>query len=107
MLTQVQKTHPALKHAAYSATTILPGEDSAAFEKLRRELIAELLPKGAFEHNVVATIACHLWRKQNLATFRLAELAREHFQAIQSERIAAALAEKARLAFLPLDTAGT
>ena len=63
------------------------------------------MPKGAFEHNVVATIARHLWRKQNLATFRLAELAREHFQAIQSERIAAALAEKARLAFLPLDTA--
>ena len=52
MLTQVQKTHPALKHAAYSATTILPGEDSAAFERLRRELIAELLPKGAFEHTL-------------------------------------------------------
>jgi hypothetical protein len=35
MLTRVQKTHPALKHGGYAATTILPGEDPTAFEKLR------------------------------------------------------------------------
>jgi hypothetical protein len=35
----------------------------------------------------------------------VAELAREHRHAIQSERIAATLAEKARLSFLPLDLA--
>jgi hypothetical protein len=88
MLTQVKKTHPALKHAGYSATTILPGEDSAAFEKLHRELIAELLPNGALEHDVVETIARLVWRKQNLATFRLAELARKHRDAIRYEHVA-------------------
>jgi len=88
MLTQVKKTHPALKHAGYSATTILPGEDSAAFEKRHRELIAELLPNGALEHDVVETIARLVWRKQNLATFRLAELARKHRDAIRYEHVA-------------------
>jgi hypothetical protein len=89
MLTQVQKTHPALKHGAYSTTTILPGEDSAAFEKLHRELIAEVLPNGALEHDIVATIARLVWRKHNLATFRLAELARKHRDAIRYEHVAA------------------
>ena len=105
MPTLVNKIHPALKHGGYAATAILPGENRADFEKLHQRLIAELAPVGALEDDIVATIARMVWRKQNLATFRLAELAREHFQAIQSERIAAALAEKARLAFLPLDTA--
>src|SRR5262245_20437404 len=77
MLTlESKKTHPALKHGGYSATTILPGEDQTAFEKLHRQLIAELSPKGMLEHDVVATIARLVGRKQNLATFRLAELAR-------------------------------
>jgi hypothetical protein len=88
MLTRVKKTHPALKHGGYSATSILPGEDLAAFEKLRRELIAELSPKGVLEHDIVATIARLVWRKRNLATFRLAELARKHYDAIRYEHIA-------------------
>jgi hypothetical protein len=49
MLTQVQKTHPALKHGAYSATTILPGEDSTAFKKLHQEVMAELSPNGILD----------------------------------------------------------
>jgi hypothetical protein len=105
MLTQVQKTHPALKHAAYSATTILPGEDSTAFKKLHQEVIAELSPEGTLERDAAETIARLRWRKQNLATFRVAEIAREHLQAIQSEHIAAALAAKDRLSFMPLDPA--
>ena len=36
------RNHPALKHGAYSATAVLPGERRAAFEKLHRGLIAEL-----------------------------------------------------------------
>jgi hypothetical protein len=96
MLTRVQKTYPALKHGGYSSTTILPGEDPTAFEKPHRQLIAELSPKGMLEHDVVATIARLVWRKQNLATFRLAELARERREAIRSEHVAAALAEKQR-----------
>jgi hypothetical protein len=74
MLTRVQKTHPALKHEGYSATTIPPGEDSAAFEKLQRQLIAEYSPEGMLEHDAITTMARLFWRKQNLGTFRMAEL---------------------------------
>jgi hypothetical protein len=62
-------------------------------------------PQGTLECDVVATLARLLWRKQNLATFRVAELAQEYRRAIQSERIAEALAEKHRLSFLPSDLA--
>jgi hypothetical protein len=48
------------------------------------------------EHDIVATIARLVWRKQNLATFRLAELARRRREAIRSEHVATALAEKQR-----------
>ena len=36
-----KKPHPALRHAGYSVTTILPGEDAAEFAKLHRDLISE------------------------------------------------------------------
>ena len=75
MPAQVTKLHPALKHAAYSATTLLPGEDRAAFEKLHRALISEFTPLGASEEDIVETMAHYLWRKKNLETFRIAELA--------------------------------
>jgi hypothetical protein len=74
MLVRVKKIHPALKHAGYSATTLLPGEDSAAFEELHRALIAEFTPVGALEEDIIADMARLTWRKQNLATFRVAKL---------------------------------
>ena len=84
MPTRFNKVHPALKHAGYSATTLLPGEDAAAFEKLHRALIAEFSPVGALEEDIVADIARLTWRKQNLATFRVAELANARHQKILS-----------------------
>jgi len=87
MLTRFNKVHPALKHAGYSATTLLPGEDSAAFETLHRALIAEFAPIGALEEDIVADIARLTWRKQNLQTFRIAELAKERHQKIRSEKV--------------------
>jgi hypothetical protein len=87
MLTRLNKVHPALKHAGYSATTLLPGEDSAAFEKLHRGLIAEFTPNGALEEDIVADIARLTWRKQNLATFRIAELAKRRRDQIDRERV--------------------
>ena len=87
MLTRFNKVHPALKHAGYSATTLLPGEDSAAFESLHRALIAEFIPVGALEEDIVADIARLTWRKQNLQTFRIAELAKERHQKIRSEKV--------------------
>src|SRR5262249_52653522 len=94
MPTPVNKIHPALKHGGYAATAILPGENRADFEKLHQSLIAELAPVGALEDDIVATMARFVWRKQNLATVRLAELAGERRQAIRSEHVAAALAGK-------------
>jgi len=87
MLTRFNKVHPALKHAGYSATTLLPGEDSAAFESLHRALIAEFTPVGALEEDIVADIARLTWRKLNLQTFRIAELAKERHQKIRSEKV--------------------
>ena len=87
MLTRFNKVHPALKHAGYSATTLLPGEDSAAFETLHRALIAEFTPIGALEEDILADIARLTWRKQNLQTFRIAELAKERHQKIAYEKV--------------------
>src|SRR5258708_344541 len=87
MPTRFNKVHPALKHAAYSATTLLPGEDPAAFKKLHQELVAEFAPVGALEEEIVTDIARLTWRKQNLATFRIAELARRRREQIDREKV--------------------
>ena len=87
MPVQAKKLHPALKHAGYSAMGVLPGENAAEYEKLHRDLIAEFIPNGAFENNIVATMARVLWRKQNLQTFRIAELARRRCSQIRSEKL--------------------
>src|SRR5262245_36041180 len=84
MSIQVKKLHAALKHGAYSATAVLPGEDLEAFKKLHQECIAHYAPVGPLEDDVVATMARLLWRKQNLATFRLAELAHRREAALQA-----------------------
>jgi hypothetical protein len=83
----IKKVHPALKHGGYAATALLPGEDPVAFEKLHRDLIAELVPNGALEDDIVATIAHLVWRKQNLSTFRIAELARNRCARLRSEKL--------------------
>src|SRR5262249_38010054 len=86
MLIRVDKIHPALKHAGYSATTLLPGEDPAEFEKLNRALIDEFAPVGPLEEEIIADMARLTWRKQNLATFRIAELAQRRHAQINREK---------------------
>ena len=85
MRTRNDRRHPALKHGAYSATTVLPGESRAEFEKLHRDLVAEFSPSGALEDDIVMTIARLVWRKQNLATLRIAEHARAHRDAVEQK----------------------
>src|SRR5262249_23865742 len=87
MLIQLNKLHPALKHAGYSATTLLPAEDLAAFEKLHRALIHEFAPVGTIEEEIVADMARLTWRKQNLATFRIAQLAQKRHHEINAEKV--------------------
>jgi hypothetical protein len=86
MSVDVKKFHAALKHGAFSATTILPGEDPTAFKKTHEDIIAELAPDGALEDDVVWTLAHLVWRKKNLATPRIAELALEHESRIQARK---------------------
>jgi hypothetical protein len=86
MSVHVKKFHAALKHGAFSATTILPGEDPTAFKKTHEDIIAELAPDGALEDDVVWTLAHLVWRKKNLATPRIAELALEHESRIQARK---------------------
>ena len=76
-MAQIKKQHPALKHAGYSATTILPGESAADFKKLHKDLIFELNPNGALQEETVETIAHLVWRRKNIPTFRIAEGARQ------------------------------
>ena len=71
------RTPPALKHGAYSATAILPGESQAEFEKLHRDTITEWTPSGVLENDIVMTITRLLWRKQNLDTLRIEEEKRQ------------------------------
>jgi hypothetical protein len=87
MRSHVKKLPPALKHAGYSALTILPGESAAEFEKLHRDLIAAYTPIGPDEDAIVAKMARVLWRSQNLETFRIAELARARCEQIRREKI--------------------
>jgi hypothetical protein len=74
-----------LKHAVYSGMTLLPGEDADAFNKLHKELIAEFAPTGQIERDIVATMARLAWRKQNLATYRMAKLAQDRWNTIHSK----------------------
>jgi hypothetical protein len=74
---------PALRHGVYSAITVMPTEDPAAFEKLHKKLAAELMPSGELEHDIVATLARLIWRKQNLATLSMAEVAHQELESIR------------------------
>src|SRR5437867_3773278 len=84
---RVDKIHPALKHAAYSAATLLAGEDAAEFQKLHQRFLDEFIPVGPLEEDIVADIARLTWRKQNLATFRIAELAQKRLGQIKYEKV--------------------
>jgi hypothetical protein len=86
MSVHVKKFRAALKHGAFSATAILPGEDPAALKELHQKLIAELTPVGALEDHIVWTIARLVWRKEHLATLRIGELVLEHESRIQAQK---------------------
>jgi hypothetical protein len=53
---------------------------------LHEELLADLKPIGRLEDDIVRTITRLLWRKNNLSTLRMAELALEHESRIQVQK---------------------
>jgi hypothetical protein len=75
----------ALKHGCYSALNTLPTEDRAAFDKLHRDLVAEYKPTGVSEELVVSLMASCLWRRENIATYGLAEHARRIHSSISGK----------------------
>ena len=79
MSIRIDRLHPSVKHGAYSATDVLPGENRAAFEKLHRDLIAEHAPSGVHEQHIVRNMARLIWRQQNLATLGISELAQRQW----------------------------
>src|SRR3982074_3627692 len=81
-----RKLSSALKHGAYCMSSLLPGEDVAAFEKLLQDLVKEFAPTGALEEDIVVTMARHMWRKRHLATYRNAQIARERYSIIEAEK---------------------
>jgi hypothetical protein len=83
MAAQMKKRLAALKHGAYSAMNVLPGESAAEFEQLHQKLICEWTPNGVLETETITTLAHLLWRKKNLSTFRIAELARKRMREIR------------------------
>ena len=87
MSNRIDRLHPAVKHGAYSATAVLPGESPAEFEILHQDLIAEYAPSGVHEQHIVRKMARLIWRQQNLTTLRIANLAEEHRSAIRSKKV--------------------
>lgn len=68
-----KKIHPALKHGAYSATAVLPGEKQTEFKKQHDNLVAEFVPNGAFEDDLIMTVARLIWRRSRLGILNTAE----------------------------------
>ncbi len=97
MAERYKRTHPALKHGAYTSLGLLPGENRTEFEKLLQELIAEFTPRGPSENEIVASIARYTWRKKNLSTIRSATFARARFAEIKRSMVVQS-AERARAA---------
>jgi hypothetical protein len=83
MSTPTKKTPPALKHAGFSCTSVLPGEDASEFEKLHRAIVAELGLDGALEDEIGHSLAHFLWRKKNLAIFGIAQRAQQRMREIR------------------------
>jgi hypothetical protein len=85
MTAQTNKTPPALKHAGFSRTNILPGEDPSELEKLHRGLVSELNLNGALEDEIGSSLAHHLWRKRNLGIYGVAARAQQRMNEIYDE----------------------
>ena len=75
---------PALMHGCYSSLTVLPTEDEVAFEELHRDLIAEYKPDGRSEKIIISNLAKLTWRRENLVTYRLAEIVNRRHSSIYS-----------------------
>ena len=79
------RAQPALKHGAYSAMSLLPGEDPVAFRKLCIDLIAEYNITGPSERAIAFRLTRVIWREQHLAIYGFAARARQRYAEIRTE----------------------
>jgi hypothetical protein len=56
----------AIQHGIFSRQLLLPGEDAAAFEELRRDLLRRLNPRDVLELKLVEKIIAAQWKLQRL-----------------------------------------
>ena len=56
----------AVKHGGRAESLLIPGEDPAAFEALRQELIQDWLPQDTMEKLMVEQIAVNEWKSRRL-----------------------------------------
>ena len=87
MVKRTKNAPSALKHGGFAGTTILPGEDEAAFDKLHHDLSVEFAPNGPLEEDIVMAMARLVWRKQNLKIYHLAENASNRFTVLATAAI--------------------
>lgn len=87
------RAQPALKHGAYSAMSLLPGEDPAAFQKLLQDLIAEYQIEGPSERAIALRLAHLIWRRQHLAIYGYAARARQRYAQIRAELLPPSFAD--------------
>ena len=83
-----------IKHGAFSAMTLMPGEDATAYEQLHAQLVAELCPAGVLEEDIVSSVARLVWRRRNLATLRAAKLAQNRLWKLKFEKLKTAMEEE-------------
>jgi hypothetical protein len=84
MKKQANRIPPALRHGVYSGLALLPGEDPDEFKKFVQEIVAEYNPTGRSEQEIVKNMACFMWRRQNLETYRIAKVACDKHSRIYS-----------------------
>jgi hypothetical protein len=66
----------AVKHGGYSRYLILEGEDRSDFEKLHRDLRADIRPKGARLDDLVEYLAIQMWRRRRCVAAETAIISR-------------------------------
>ena len=69
-----------LKHGLTSRRVVLPGENQADFDRLNEQLLADHVPAGALETELVAEIAACLWRLQRARRYESTLLETSSFE---------------------------
>jgi hypothetical protein len=73
-----QKRPNAQRHAIFSASPLVPGEDPKEYQNLLNGLVEEWTPDGRIETEIVLSIAMAIWRKRRARIFQEARRFRKN-----------------------------